>query len=167
VVRLGHVKHVTSSEIVLDQGEVALPPDSLVVHCAAAGLQYPPVVPIWRPDKIRLQSSRAGFPCFNAALIGYVEATRDDDAERNRLCPANTFPNRPADWAWMQAQGTRASRSFGAEPDIAEWANACALNPARVLPSQREDPEVQAAAGRLAEYAERGIARLDELGQKP
>src|SRR6476646_4469335 len=32
VVRLGHVRHVTVSEIVLDRGSVPLPPDSLLVH---------------------------------------------------------------------------------------------------------------------------------------
>ena len=47
VVRLGHIKHVTRREIVLDDGSVPLAPDSLVVHCAASGLQYPPLVPVW------------------------------------------------------------------------------------------------------------------------
>jgi hypothetical protein len=98
VVRLGHIKHVTGREIVLDHGVVPLAPKSLVVHCAAAGLRYPPMVPIWAPDKIRLQTIRAGFPCFGAALAGYVEATRDDDRERNRLCPPNTLSDTP-DWA--------------------------------------------------------------------
>ena len=67
------------------------------MHCAASGLQYPPLVPVWGPDKIRLQTIRAGFPCFCAALAGYVEATRDDDRERNRLCPPNTLPDNPAE----------------------------------------------------------------------
>ena len=156
VVRLGHIKHVTRSEIVLDQGSVPLAPGSLVVHCAASGLQYPPLVPIWGADAIRLQTVRAGFPCFNAALTGYVEATRDDDRERNRLCPPNTLPDNPANWARMQVRGTVAARTFGAEPDIAAWANGCVLNPARVEPSQRDDPAVQAAAARLADGAERG-----------
>ena len=30
------------------------------------------------PDAITLQPVRAGFPCFGAALVGYVEATRVD-----------------------------------------------------------------------------------------
>jgi hypothetical protein len=60
-----------------------------------------------------------------------------------------------------------ASRSYGAEPDIAAWANACALNPARIEPSQRDDPAVQAAAARLADSAERGLAVLAELGGEP
>jgi hypothetical protein len=125
------------------------------------------MLPIWGPDKIRLQTIRVGFPCFCAALAGYVEATRDDDRERNRLCPANTLPNRPADWALMQVRGTIAARNYGAEPDIAAWANGCALNPARIEPSQREDPAVRAAAARLAHHAERGLARLTELAQQP
>jgi hypothetical protein len=163
VVRLGHVHHVTRREIVLDHGSVPLEPGSLVVHCAASGLQYPPLVPIWGADEIRLQTIRAGFPCFAAALAGYVESTRDDDRERNRLCPANALPNRPADWAQMQVRGTIATRSFGAEPDIDAWANGCALNPARIEPSQRDDPAVQAAAARVADHAERGLARMAEL----
>jgi hypothetical protein len=167
VVRLGHIKRVTSREIVLEGGSVPLPPDSLVVHCAASGLQYPPLVPIWERDAIRLQTSRVGFPCFNAALLGYIEATRDDDRERNRLCPPNTLPDTPENWAWMQVRGTVAARSFGAEPDIAAWANGCALNPARIEPSQREDPQVRTAAARLAEHAEQGLARMAELAHEP
>ena len=167
VVRLGHIDHVTEGEIVLDDGVVPLPRSSLVVHCAAAGLQYPPVVPVWGPDRIRLQTIRPGFPCFNSALAGYVEATRDDDTERNRLCPPNTLPNRAADWAWMQVRGTQATRSFGAEEDIAAWANGCALNPARIEPMQRNEPAVKAAAARLAHVVERGLARMTELGRQP
>ncbi len=167
VVRLGHIKQVTSREIVLADGSVPLAPDSLVVHCAASGLQYPPLVPIWGPDKIRLQTIRAGFPCFCAALAGYVEATRDDDGERNRLCPPNTLPDNPANWARMQVRGTLATRSYGAEPDIADWANACALNPARIEPSQRDEPAVQAAAARLAAVAERGLVQMADLAREP
>jgi hypothetical protein len=163
VVRLGHIKHVSSSEIVLDRGTVALPADSLVVHCAASGLKYPPIVPIWSADKIRLQTIRAGFPCFCAALAGYVEATRDDDHERNRLCPANTLPDDHRSWARMQAIGTKATQAYGAEPDIADWANGCALNPARIQPDQREEPAVRTAAARLADSAALGLARLTTL----
>jgi hypothetical protein len=163
VVRLGHIKHVTSREIVLDRGSVALPPGSLIVHCAACGLRYPPRVPIFGPDKIRIQTIRAGFPCLNAALAGYVEATRDDDRERNRLCPPNEYPDSMASWARMQALGAIASRTLNAEPDIATWTNACALNPSRIEPSRRDDPAVQAAAARLSQHAARGLARLAEL----
>ncbi len=163
VVRLGHIDHVTTREIVLDDGVVPLPPDSLVVHCAASGLRYPPLAPLWSPDMIRLQTTRAGFPCFCAALAGYVEATRDDDRERNRLCPPNTLPDDPVSWARMQVRGTLAARAYGAEPDIAAWANTCALNPARIAPSRRDEPAVRAAAARASDVAEPGLARMAAL----
>lgn len=168
VVRLGHIRHVTSTELVLERGTVPLPTAALVVHCAAAGLQYPPLVPLWAPDSIRLQTIRAGFPCFCAALAGYVEATRDDDRERNRLCPPNTLPDTLSSWARMQARGTLAARTYGAEPDIAAWASTCALNPARVDPSRRDDPAVRAAAARASECVDRGLGPMAALaGEQP
>jgi hypothetical protein len=63
----------------------------------------------------------------------------------------------------MQVLGTLAARNYGAEPDIAGWANGCALNPARLEPSRRDDPAVRAAAARLADVTERGLARMAEL----
>jgi hypothetical protein len=125
------------------------------------------MVPIWEPDTIRVQTIRAGFPCFNAALAGYVEATRYDDRERNRLCPPNTLPDNPANWSRMQVRGALATRAFGAEPDIAEWANGCALNPSRIQPSQQDDPAVRAAAARLADVGPVGLTRMAELAQEP
>lgn len=167
VVRLGHIEQVTPREIVLERGSVPLSPGALVVHCAASGLQYPPLAPLWSADKIRLQTIRAGFPCFNAALAGYVEATRDDDRERNRLCPPNTLPDSLATWAQMQVRSTLASRAYGAEPDIAAWANGCALNPAKIDPSRRDEPEVKTALTRVAEHTEAGLARMAELAGQP
>jgi hypothetical protein len=163
VVRLGHVEHVTRDEIVLTGGSVRLPNDALVVHCAASGLAYPPLVPIWATDAIRLQTIRAGFPCFCAALAGYVEATRDDDRERNRVCPPNELPDDRTSWARMQFRGALATRAYGAEPDIAAWADGCALNPARIEPPQRDDPAVRTAAARVASNVESGLARLAEF----
>lgn len=167
VIRLGHIDHVTSEAMVMRGGVVPLPPDTVVVHAAASGLQYPAVVPVWQPDAIRPQMIRAGFPCFCAALAGYVEATRDDDREKNRVCPPNTLPNTPGDWAWAQVRGSQATHAFGAEPDIAEWANSTVLNPARVVPGQETDPAVRAARVRLAEVSEPGRARLAELATGP
>jgi len=167
VVRLGHIEHVGRREMVFTRGNVSLAPDSLIVHCAASGLQNPPVVPIWGTDMIRLQTVRAGFPCFNAALAGFVEATRDDDRERNRLCPPNAYPDTLATWAWMQVRGILAASRFLAEPDIAAWANACALNPVRIEAHRRDDPAVQAALARATDETVRGLPRLAQLANEP
>ena len=106
VVRLGHIRHGAARPARprrRDRSRVA--DDALVVNCAADGLKNPPLVPIWGPEAITLQPIRAGFPCFGAALAGYVEATRDDDAEKNRLCPPSSFGNTLTDWATDERPG--------------------------------------------------------------
>jgi hypothetical protein len=164
VVRLGHVRHVASGTLVLADGSVEVARDALVVHCAASGLKYPPLVPIWGPSStITLQAIRSGFPCFGAALAGYVEATRDDDAEKNRLCPPSPYGNSLAEWATMNVLGTRAAMSFGSEPDIKAWSDTVALNPARIPPGHEASPELDDALGRLQSQMAPGLTRLAEL----
>ena len=72
------------------------------------------------PDTIRLQTIRAGFPCFCAALAGYVEATRDDDRRAQPAVPAQPLrqQRRPTGRGCRCAAPSRAA-TFGAEPDIA------------------------------------------------
>jgi hypothetical protein len=163
VIRMGHVREVRSGRLVMDEGEVPIAADALVVHCAASGLQNPPTMPIWGQDAITLQLIRAGFPCFNAALAGYVEATRSDDDEKNRICPPCSYGNSLADWARMQALGYRATVAFGAEPDIRAWSSTVALNPARVLPDLAGHADVTAAIARLDRHLGPGMRHLAEL----
>jgi hypothetical protein len=63
----------------------------------------------------------------------------------------------------MQVRGTLATRTYGAEPDIEAWANRCALNPARIEPSQRNTPAVQEAAAKLVAVADLGLSRMPAL----
>lgn len=162
VVRKGHIRGVEPGRIELQDGDVAIDRDAVVVHCAAPGLQYPPLVPIWSERGITLQPVRAGFPCLAAALIGYVEATRKDDEEKNRVCPPSPFSDTPKDWALMQVLGGRASIAFGSEPDIAEWVDGVPLNPARVGP---EEPgaELVAVQRRFGAAVVPGLAAMAEL----
>jgi len=163
VVRLGRIRGVEPGRIELEHGEAAIHRDAAIVHCAAAGLQYPPLTPIWGEEAIAIQPVRAGFPCLAAALIGYVEATRDDDAEKNRVCPPSPLSNTPADWALMQALGGRAALAFGAEPDIKEWIAGVALNPARVPPDRAADPDLAAAEERFRAALVPGLEAMAKL----
>ena len=160
VVRLGHVRSVGRGRLELDEGSVRIADDALVVHCAADGLKNPPVVPIWRPSDITIQPVRAGFPSLGAALVGYVEATRGDDAEKNRVCGPSNYGNSLQQWASMNLLGTRNARAFSAEPDIKEWADGLALNPARVPPGYAGSAALDEARGTLAEYTAPALAKL-------
>lgn len=162
VVRLGHVRRVTHDRLVLDGGEVVTGHDAVVVHCAAPGLKYPSMVPIWG-ETITLQPIRAGFPCFAAALAGFVEATRSEDDEKNALCPPSRYGNSTAGWVTMQVLGSRASRAFGADPEVRAWAHSTLLNPARIGLEHRDRDDVADAVARLERSTPPGVARMAEM----
>lgn len=167
VVRKGHIRSVSSERIQMTGGDLAIAKDAVVVHCAASGLRYPPLVPIWSQAAITLQPVRAGFPCFGAALTGFVEATRDTDEEKNRVCRSSPYPNTPSDWARMQVLGARASIAFSGEPDLAAWANRTTLNPARIPPERAADADVVQAQRRLREHLQSGLSSLEALSREP
>jgi hypothetical protein len=163
VVRRGHIQTVDRGRLTFADGSVAVAPDALVVHCAADGLRTPERVPVWGPESITLQAIRAGFPSFGAALTGYVEATRDDDHEKNRICQPSQYGNSLAEWARMNVLGIRNAMSFSAEPDIQEWSTRVALNPARTPPGYPQSAVLDDVRERLATHTGPGLARLAEL----
>lgn len=166
VVRLGHVRRIARDRIVLDQGTIPTSPGHLHVHCAAEGLRRPPARPIFGADRITLQPVRTGLVPFNAALVAFVEAHRDDDAEKNRLCPPNPYPDAALDWARTALIQMRADRAWSAETDIAEWLERSRLNPMRGLRDRVGDPLVQQASQRYAASVRHGLARLAELVER-
>jgi len=163
VVRLGHVRHVEPGRLVCVGGEAAIDRDALVVHCAAPGLRYQPTVPVWGLEAITLQSVATG-PIFGAALAGYVEATREDDAEKNRLCPPQAFPNTPADWPRSIVQGAQGSQALAMETDVKRWAHATSLYRSRIPAERASDPDVVDAVARVDAVRDIGMAKLAELG---
>jgi hypothetical protein len=165
VVRLGHIDSLSRGRLDLQHGSVPIAEDALVVNCAADGLKMRPLLPIWQPESITLQPVRAGFPCFGAAIAGYVEATRDDDREKNRLCSPSSLGNTLSDWARMNVLGLQNTASFSSEPDIKAWAHRVALNPSRVPPEQPASPELDDTLERLQANVPGGTARLAELSE--
>jgi len=164
VVRLGHIRHVEPGRVVCVGGDATIDRNALVVHCAASGLKYPPLVPVWGSDAIMLQPVATG-PLFGAALAGYLEATREDDAEKNRLCPPHSAPNTPADWPRVIIQGARGSQALASEPDVKHWSNATSLYRSRIPAERASDPDVADAVARVEAVTEIGFARLTELGR--
>ena len=163
VVRRGHLVSVARGRLDFADGSVCVADEAVVVNCAADGLKNPPRLPVWRPESITLQPVRAGFPCFGAALTGYVEATRDDDTDKNRLCAPSSYGNSLVQWAAMNVLGVRNAAAFGSEPDIQEFADRVALNPSRVPPDLPSSADLDAVRDRLRTHLAPGIARLAEL----
>ena len=163
VVRLGRVRRIEADRIVLERGEAATSTDVLHVDCTALGLNNAPATPIFKPERIVLQQVRHLSPSFNAALIGFVEAHRDDDADKNRLCPPNPYPTTVADWPRMMSQTWRTEGRWLTDPDLSGWVANSRLNLLRALPDHAAKPPVQAAVERYLTHVGTAIDRLRHL----
>jgi hypothetical protein len=160
VIRLGRVRGIETDRIVLDHGEVAAGREVLHVDCTAFGLNNAPATAIFGDGRIVLQQVRYLSPSFNAALIGFVEAHRDDDADKNRLCPPHAYPSSPAHWPRMMCGTWTAEARWLSEPDLAAWIGESRLNLMRGLPDHFGERRVQAAVKRYLGNVTEAIERI-------
>lgn len=165
VVRLGYVKRIERDRLVLTEGEVPTRADVLHVDCTALGLSDAPVKPIFEPGRITLQSVRHNSPTFNAALLGFVEAHWDDDADKNRLCPPNFFASTTGDWPGMMTRTWQTEQNWLTEPDLMGWVTESRLNLIGALPDHASEEPVQAAVQTYLANVGPAIERLERLPQ--
>ena len=163
VVRRGHVRRVDSDRIVLEDGEVPTDLGTVHVDCTAYGLRATPPRTIFERGRITPQSLMGGFTTFNAAVVGFIEAARDDVAEKNRLCPPTAYPTRSTDWITVFESGFRVLTRMLDEPDVAAWLGSCRLNATRGMNERIGDPRVQAALGRWFTYMEPALANAERF----
>jgi len=163
VVRLGRVRRIERDRIVLDKGTLPTNSRHLHVHCAAKGLKAAPALPIFTAERITLQPIRTGLIPFNSAIVAFVEATRDDVAEKNRLCPPNPLPDVPLDWVKGTLIGMQADYLWSKQPDLRNWLEGARLNPSRGIMARAGAPQVQAAAMRFQANVRPGLERLGRL----
>jgi hypothetical protein len=162
VVRLGRVRRIEVDRILLERGEARTSPETLHVDCTALGLTDAPARPIFEPGRIVLQQVRHLSPCFNAALIGFTEAHRADDAEKNRLCPPNPYPASIEDWPRMMSRTWRTEARWLGEPDLSAWVAGSRLHLLRGLRDHATEPSVQVP---LQLYLTHVTAAIERLGQ--
>ena len=163
VVRLGRVVRVEADRIVLERGETATSTEVLHVDCTALGLRDAPATPIFAPGRIVLQQVRHLSPCFNAALIAFVEVHREEDADKNRLCPPNPYPKSIEDWPRMISRTWRTEARWLTEPDLSAWVAGSRLNLVRALPDHAAEPPAQSAIKRYLSHVGNAIQNLTQL----
>jgi len=163
VVRLGHVQRIERDQIVLDEGTIPTTSGHLHVHCAARGLNPAPAIPIFTAERITPQPVRVGLIPFNSALVGFVEATRQDVAEQNRLCPTNRLPDGSLDWPRGMLIAMKADYLWSKEPDITDWLERARLNPSRGLRERTNEERVMRAFQRYLENVRPGLEKLRQF----
>jgi hypothetical protein len=163
VVRLGRVTRVGVDRITLEEGSIPTDGQHVHVDCTADGLLRAPAKPIFEPDRITLQQVRTCQPTFNAALIGFVEATRDDDVEKNGLCPPNPYPDRAIDWIRATYISHDAESTWRGMRDLAAWLESSRLNGSRGITDHLDDPRMQSALARFIEFVGPAMSNLEGL----
>jgi hypothetical protein len=160
VVRLGRLRSIEADRLVLEQGEV--PTDSGVFHvdCSALGLRAAKPVPTFGPGTITVQQVRQASPAFNAALIAFVEAHRNDDEEKNRLTPTHPYPSTIDDWGRLMSTTWATEMAWVNEPDLSAWVAGTRLNLLRAFPEHMEEPRAKEALKRFLTNVGPAIERL-------
>jgi len=163
VVRLGHVRRIERDKIVLDEGTIPTDERTLHVHCAANALARRPRRPIFEPGRVTNQPFQWGFVCYQAAMLGVIEATIESDDEKNRLCPPIHFWEENRDYmeAFLAAMAGEAGRA--GYPALASWAKTTRLNPAGGVSAYREDPGVKETRERIKRHAFPAVTNLQKL----
>ena len=164
VVRLGHIKMIRADTIELEQGTIPTDRGQLYIDCSAAGLGKAPARPIFEPGRITLQCISTVFPTFNAAVIGYLEASRgDDEVAKSRLSPVNRYPDAASDWIPNMSGQLKSLRLWNAQPDMTSWLESSRLNIARGMFQKAAEPRMAEAIARLLANNEGAMANLEKL----
>mgnify|MGYP001293788450 CR=1 FL=1 len=160
VVRMGHVVEITDNEIRLEEGSIPTTSNVLHVDCTADALATRPSVPVFSANQLTLQAVRTCQQVFSAAFIAYVEATIDDDEDKNRICAPVPHPESDVDWlrttlGTMQNGGTWAS-----VPKLQQWLMASRLDPFSRPPKEGEStPQFAENVGDML----KGAMRVSDL----
>ncbi|MFL6238584.1 MAG: hypothetical protein ACJ735_03690 [Actinomycetes bacterium] len=160
VVRRGHVRRIAADRILFEDGDLDARRDEVYVDCTAAGVRPRPRTPVFAPDRITLQYLFVGIVPWSAATIGRVEASRDDDREKNRLCPPVKFSGYPADMLELAYGAMTGLFARGAEPDLAAWTEGCRLNPAMGAVARASEPAIADAFVRMASNIDAAMTNL-------
>jgi hypothetical protein len=165
VVRLGRVEAIDAASIALEGGSIPTDTSTLHVDCSAAGIPTVPTIPVFDGDRITLQWVRTCQPTFSSSLIGFVEATVEDEIEKNRLCMPIAPPTVPRDWLRMLAVDLVNRRSWSDSAEIGAWLTESRLDPfAKVAMTQLgNDLEATSELQRYATHVAAAVANLERL----
>jgi len=144
IIRMGRVKEITSSEILLDEGSVATDARTLHVDCTADGLERRPAVPVFDGNQITLQTVRTCQQVFSAAFIGHIEAAYDGEDTKNELCTVVPHPDSDIDFMRTTLGNNLNQLRWAQDPELQTWLQGARLDGfSQSLPSGELDADTQ------------------------
>jgi len=165
IVRLGRVRVIEPTRIVLEQGSIATSPGVLHIDCSASAIPSLPEMQVFDGGKINLLMVSTCQPLFSAALIAYVESHLEDQTQMNAFCTMVPPPHLPTDWIRMWAVNLGNQLRWGEHEDLARWVRQSRLYfmTAVVRGMQEADTEKLAQLHRLSVSKQQALANLPRL----
>lgn len=165
VIRLGRVQSLAADHMVLDQGRVPVAAGTLFIDCTASAVEPRPLQPIFQGNQIVVQLVRLPQPAFSAALVAYVEAHGEGDAQKNSLCGTVPFPHTLADYprAMLANMGNQAR--WGQDKALRQWIRSSRLDGFGKLMTgiDAQDTDKLAILARLKQQAMAAMVNLPRL----
>lgn len=160
VVRMGHVTEITNSEITLDEGSIPTTANVLHIDCTADALATRPSVPVFSGNQLTLQTVRTCQQVFSAAFIAFVEATIEEEDEKNRLCTPVPHPDSDIDWLRTTLGTMQNGGIWASVPKLQQWLMKSRLDPFTQPPKEGEStPGFAENVGDML----KGAIRVNEL----
>ncbi len=121
VVRLGHVKRIAKSEIMLEKGAIDNHPGQIFIDCSANALNHSEIKPVFSGDTVTPQPVRGAQMVFSAAFIAHIEVAYPEEKQKNELCQVVPLPNHDTDWIKMLAGTMRNQQIWRKDPELTRW----------------------------------------------
>ncbi|WP_371397503.1 NAD(P)/FAD-dependent oxidoreductase [Fretibacter rubidus] len=121
IIRLGRVSSITERVITLEHGTIATTANTVHVDCSARAISNMEIKPIFDGHVITPQMVRSYQPVFSAAFIAHIEATYDDETEKNRLCGVVPLPNHDTDYLRFTAAFMMNQYNWGQDKALRKW----------------------------------------------
>lgn len=165
VLRKGRVTHLDNTVITLEQGSYHTPENTLFIDCSASALGELAPLPVFSEDKITLQTIRIIQPVFSASLIAHIEATYQNDQQKNALSQIVPLPNKATDWLTVNAAFMRNQYIWSQDKALQKWLYCSRLDgfSQLVVDAPKDDIEKQAILLRLRSNAPKAMENLMRL----
>lgn len=165
VIRKGRVSHIDAETIHLAEGDVPAKPNTLYVDCSARAVPVTEQYPVFEGNKIVIQTVRTIQPVFSGAMIAYVEANYEDEAEKNRLCQVVPLPNHDTDWIITQMGLMMNQFTWSQDKKLRAWISSNRLDGfSKIIESVDPDDEAKVAIlKRLRAAAMPAMAKLQKF----
>jgi hypothetical protein len=167
VIRMGHVTAIEPRRLLLEQGGVDMPDNTLYIDCTArAGIiMGQDQRPIFDGDTINISMIRPFQPIISAALIALLEARVPDAASRAACTHLVDFHDTPAQYIAQQLPSMMNQAAWSKVPAVKDWLGQSRLHAGNHLMAGFDpaDPEKSALIGRMGPTAKQALQNIPAL----